>query len=67
MAKARTRTRAAVDMSPEAIDRRLRELGQLYELGMEIRSARWLGTLKELEQRAARSGSPPTSREDRKT
>ena len=37
-------------MSPEAIDQRLRELGQLYELGMQIRDAKWLGKLKELEE-----------------
>ncbi len=42
-------------MSPEAIDRRLRELGQLYELGIEIRTARWLGTLKEIEESSAKS------------
>jgi hypothetical protein len=32
-------------MSPEAIDRRLRELNQLYRLWMEISKARWLGPL----------------------
>jgi len=37
-------------MSPEAIDQRLRDLGQLYELGIQIRSARWLGTLEDLER-----------------
>ena len=42
-------------MSPEAIDRRLRELGQLYELGIEIQTARWLGTLKELEENSAKA------------
>ncbi len=29
-----------VDMSPEAIDRRLRNVSQLYKLGMAIREAR---------------------------
>jgi hypothetical protein len=47
----------AVDMSPEAIDRRLRELGQLYELGLEIRGARWLGTVEEI----ARGQASPKS------
>jgi len=49
----------AVDMSSEAIDRRLRELGQLYELGMQIRGARWLGTLEEIAAaEAARKTGP---------
>ena len=44
------RSSARVDVSPEAIDRRLRELGQLYELAMAINGARWLGTLEELQK-----------------
>jgi hypothetical protein len=32
-------------MSDEAIDRRFRELGQLYDLGMQLKSARWIGKL----------------------
>ena len=32
-----------VDMSSEAIGRRLRELGQLYELGMSLQKARKIG------------------------
>ena len=55
MKKPRTRARRTVDMSPEAIDRRLRELGQLYELGIEIRTARWLGTLKDIEASSAKN------------
>ena len=31
------------DMSPEAIDQRLRELAQIYKLGMSLRDAQWLG------------------------
>lgn len=31
------------DMSPEAIDQRLRDLAQIYKLGMSLRGARWLG------------------------
>lgn len=31
------------DMSPEAIDRRLRDLAQIYKLGMSLRDAKWLG------------------------
>lgn len=33
------------DMSPEAIDRRLRELSQIYKLGMSLRGAKWLGPI----------------------
>ena len=36
-----------VDMSPEAIDRRLRELGQLYELGMSLQKAKKIGKVGE--------------------
>mgnify|MGYP001461179078 CR=1 FL=1 len=46
-------TPARIDMSDEAIDRRLQELGQLYELGMQLVSARWIGRLPE------RKGAPP--------
>jgi hypothetical protein len=35
------------DMSPEAIDRRLRELGQLYTLGMAIRQAKHIGKVND--------------------
>ena len=31
------------DMSPEAIDQRLRELAQIYKLGMSLRDVQWLG------------------------
>jgi len=34
-------------MSPEAIDRRLRELGQLYRLGMSLQKARRIGKVGE--------------------
>lgn len=65
MKKTRRRTKRTVDMSPEAIDQRLRDLGQLYELGIEIRSARWLGTLKDLERSSAKSDSMPVSQADK--
>ena len=35
--------KSKVDMSPEGIDRRLREVGQLYELGISLQKARRLG------------------------
>lgn len=53
MKKKDSRTPKSVDMSSEAMDRRLRELGQLYELGVEIQGARWLGTLQEIAEREA--------------
>lgn len=45
-----------VDMSPEEIDRRLRNLSQLYKLGMAIRKARLkpLGTVEESRREPAR-------------
>lgn len=36
-----------VEMSPEAIDRRLLDLAQLYKLGIAIRDARRLGKVNE--------------------
>ena len=30
------------DMSPEAIDRRLRELARLYKFGMALRHPKWI-------------------------
>ena len=39
--------RSRVDMSPAAIDRRLRELGQLYRLGMSLQKARKIGKVGE--------------------
>ena len=33
------------DMSPEAIDQRLRDLAQIYKLGMSLRDAKWLGPI----------------------
>ncbi len=37
-----------VEMSPEAIDRRLLDLAQLYKLGIAIRDARRLGKVNEI-------------------
>ena len=34
------------DMSPAAIDQRLRELAQIYKLGMSLRDAQWLGPVE---------------------
>lgn len=37
-----------VDMSPEAIEKRLRDVAQLYKLGMEIERAKYLGKVSEI-------------------
>ncbi len=42
------------DMSPSAIDRRLRDLAQLYKLGMSIMRAKYVGPVEQ----------SPTSRKD---
>ena len=39
-----------VDMSPEAIDRRLREVAQLYRLGMSLRTGRWVEGVRDGDQ-----------------
>jgi hypothetical protein len=49
-----TTRKAQVDMSPEGIDRRMRDLAQLYRLGVEIAKARPLGKLRQL-----RAGEDP--------
>ncbi|HEX9731680.1 MAG TPA: hypothetical protein VGG06_06785 [Thermoanaerobaculia bacterium] len=52
-------------MSPQAIDRRLRDVGQLYKLAMALRSARPLGRKMRAEHEALcvvdpdRDGPPP--------
>lgn len=37
-------------MSPEAVDQRLREVAQLYKLGVAIRDARRLGARADIDQ-----------------
>jgi len=44
-------------MSPAAIDQRLREVAQLYRLGMSLQGARILGPIEP--QLAASGGQPP--------
>ena len=43
------------DMSPEAIDHRLRELAQLYKLGMAIQKAKYVGKAKDFIQKENRT------------
>lgn len=47
--------RRKVDMSSEAIDRRLREVASLYRLGLSIASARRIGPKRDLDRRRASS------------
>ena len=44
-----------IDMSPKVIDRRLRELSQLYEFGMSMRHVRRLEKLSEFDPSHAES------------
>jgi hypothetical protein len=54
-----------VDMSAEAIDQRLRDLGQLYKLGVSLRSARRLGRVRDLTSSVdTEPAESPTQRED---
>ena len=47
------------DMSPEAIDERLREVGRLYKLGMALRNPTWIwrGDITEAEAAARQNAS----------
>ena len=47
------------DMSPEAIDERLREVGRLYKLGMALRNPTWIwrGNITEAEVAARQSAA----------
>ena len=38
-----------VDMSPEAIDRRLRTVSELYQFATTMKNIKWLGKAKDLE------------------
>ena len=45
-----------VDMSPKAIDQRLRDLAQLYKLGMSLRDVKLVGKAADLRREAAEDG-----------
>lgn len=51
MSEQKEKMPARVDMSPDAIDRRLRDTAQLYALGMALREARLLGPVEEVRRR----------------
>jgi hypothetical protein len=38
----------AVDMSSEALDRRLRSLAGIYKLGISLKGAKWVGKVEDL-------------------
>ncbi len=42
-----------VDMSPEAIDRRMRTLSELWEFGQSLKGAKRLGRTRDLKTRAS--------------
>lgn len=50
------------DMSPQAIDQRLRDLSQLHELGSQLLSARRLGPVEPEGTMTSASGNSPCSR-----
>ncbi len=54
------RNSRGVDMSPEAIDRRLRDLSQLYDFARQVKGARWLGEVKDVEERRSSTRNPST-------
>ena len=47
-----------VDMSPKAIEQRLRDVAELYQLGMALRRARFLGKTVELRKNRRPDGQP---------
>lgn len=57
----------AVDMSSEAIDRRLRDLGQMYQLSRELANVRYLGKVRDVssDPPGACPSAEPGSREPR--
>ncbi len=50
--KAKRKRFTWVDMSPEAIDQRLRDVSQLYKLGMSIKGAKRVGKAKDLKNQS---------------
>ena len=48
----------AVDMSPEAIDQRLRDVGQLYRLWLSFQDIRILGRAEDSKARRELQGQP---------
>lgn len=53
-----------VDMSPEAVDQRLRDLGQLYRLVMSLRGIKPLGQSADLKKLENEKVSPQSGLSD---
>ena len=51
-----------VDMSPQAIDRRLRTLSELFEFAQSLKGVRWLGEVRELQAETAKEDSLPAQK-----
>lgn len=55
-----------VDMSPQAVDQRLRDVAQLYRLGVSLQNAKVLGSVEDMrrgshpDDRSLRVGCDPT-------
>ncbi len=49
-----SRTETVVDMSPDAIARRLRTVSELYAFSLTLKNVKWLGKAEDL--KARRSG-----------
>lgn len=53
----KTRINPKVEMSPEAVDRRLRTLGQLYRLAKSLKTSRRLGKVKDIRAQEAKESA----------
>ena len=53
----KTTNRKAIDMSPEALDQRIRDVAQLYKLGIALKDARRIGKVEQLRRADAQSRS----------
>ncbi len=53
-----SKTETVVDMSPDAIARRLRTVSELFQFSLTLKNVKWLGKVKDLE--AQRSAQKPT-------
>jgi hypothetical protein len=47
------KTGAEIDLSPQVVERRLRDWGQLFKLAMSLRKARWVGKVEDIRRATA--------------
>ncbi len=52
-----------IDMSPAALDRRLRDLSELWEFGMTIKNAKRLGKVRDKEPHSTKASAGSRSPE----